>query len=85
MKHTEREELAAAIKGLALDEHLRQKKTSNVRDPADEFAAWHERFLHELTAEFGPLPDSFRESDAPPEELEAYIRNMKKKFRLQLN
>jgi hypothetical protein len=84
MKHTDRENLAAAIKGLSVDEHARLKKTSNVRDPADEFAAWHERFLHELTTEFGPLPDSFNETEGSEQDLKVYIRNMKKQFRLQL-
>ena len=50
MKHLDREELAAAIKGVPLDEHARLKKASNARDPADAFAAWNERFLHELTS-----------------------------------
>ena len=84
MKHVEREELAAAIKGVSMDEHVRLKKTSNVRDPADEFAAWHERFLHELASEFGPLPETFSSDNTSEEDLKIYIRNMKKQFRLQL-
>ena len=84
MKHVEREELAAAIKGVSLDEHARLKKTSNVRDPADEFALWHERFLHELASEFGPLPETFSSDNTSEEDLKNYIRNMKKQFRLQL-
>jgi hypothetical protein len=84
MKHVDREELAAAIKGVPLDEHARLKKANNARDPADAFAAWNERFLHELTSEFGPLPESFSSDDASEEDLKTYIRNMKKQFRLQL-
>lgn len=84
MKHADREELAAAIKGIPLDEHVRLKKISNIRDPADEFAAWHERFLHELASEFGPLPENFSLDDDSEDDLKIYIRNMKKKFRLQL-
>ena len=78
-KHQDREALAAAIKGLPLDEHLRQKSTSNTRDPADEFAAWHERFRHELASEFGELPDDDDEAS-----IDEYIKTMRKQFRLRL-
>lgn len=84
MKHVEREEFAAAIKGVSIEEHVRLKKSNNVRDPADEFAAWHERFLHELASEFGPLPENFSSDEDSEDDLKIYIRNMKKKFRLQL-
>lgn len=77
--HQDREELAAAIKGLSLEDHFKLKASSTTRDPADEFAAWHERFRHELSAEFGDLPD-----DEDPQGLEHYIRRMKKQFKLRL-
>ena len=78
-RHHERESLAAAIKGLSLDEHLRRKQSTAKRDPEDDFAAWHERFRHELTSEFGELSD-----DADEESVNDYIRSMKKQFRLRL-
>lgn len=78
-KHQDREELAAAIKGLSLQEHLEQKLKIRQRDPADEFAAWHERFRHELSSEFGDLPDE--EDDVA---IQTYIKNMRKHFRLRL-
>ena len=78
-KHLERETLAAAIKGLPMDEHLRQKSATNSRDPADEFAAWHERFRHELASEFGELADEEDEDS-----VKKYIQNMRKQFRLRL-
>ncbi len=78
-KHLERESLAAAIKGLTLEEHLTQKSRSQSRDPIDDFAAWHERFRHELASEFGPMPDDEDEAS-----LRQYILSMKKQFRLRL-
>jgi hypothetical protein len=78
-KHQDREALAATIKGLSVDEHLVQKTTSKTRDPIDDFALWHERFRHELTSEFGALPD-----DDDDEALKRYICNMKRHFRLWL-
>jgi hypothetical protein len=78
-KHADREELAAAIKGLSLDEHLAKKASDRTRDPADEFAAWHERFRHELASEFGDFPDE--DDDLAMSE---YIKNMRKQFRLRL-
>lgn len=84
MNHTERESLAASIKGLTLEEHQFAKKKSSTRDPADAFAAWQERFIHELTSEFGPLPSSFFESEASDEDMKTYIKQIRKKFRLCL-
>ncbi len=78
-KHLDRETLAATIKGLSLSEHFKQKSSIRTRDPADEFASWHERFRHELEAEFGELPD---ENDEIA--IEVYIKNMRKQFRLRL-
>jgi hypothetical protein len=78
-KHQDREQLAADIKGLSLAEHLEQKSLTKTRDPVDDFAAWHERFRHELESEFGELPD-----DEDSESFEEYILKMKKKFRLRL-
>jgi hypothetical protein len=78
-KHRDREELAATIKGLTLQEHLTQKMSLRQRDLADEFAAWHERFRHELTAEFGALPP-----DDDGDAIDRYIKTMRKKFRLRL-
>lgn len=78
-KHLERESLAAAIKGLSVEGHLAQKQASQTRDSIDDFAAWHERFRHELACEFGDVPD-----DEDEAALKAYILQMKKKFRLWL-
>ena len=80
----EREKLAADIKGISLDEQARQKQSSKTRDPVDHFAHWHERFLHELASEFGPLPDGFEDEKASPEVIDDYIKSMKKQFRLRL-
>ena len=79
-KLRERDLLASAIKGMELDDYLKSKDTRQESDPDDEFAKWHERFLHELTSEFGPLPEGEDE-----EALNAYIREMKRNFRLFLN
>ncbi len=78
-KHIERESLAATIKGLTVEEHLKQKSGSPKRDPIDDFAAWHERFRHELSSEFGAMPDEDDEAA-----LHQYILKMKKQFRLRL-
>lgn len=74
-KHSERESLAATIKGLGVEEHLRQKTSSATRDPADEFAAWHERFRHELASEFGDVPS---DDDAPS--IKKYIQAIKEQI-----
>ena len=74
-KHGERESLAAAIKGLGVDEHLRQKQESSTRDPVDDFAAWHERFRHELATEFGEVPD---DDDLPS--IKKYIKTIKQQI-----
>jgi hypothetical protein len=78
-KHADREELAAAIKGLSLEDHLLQKASVRTRDPADDFAAWHERFRHELESEFGELPNEDDELA-----MNNYIKKMRKNFRLRL-
>jgi hypothetical protein len=78
-KHLEREAMAATIKGLSLNEHFKQKSSIRTRDPADEFASWHERFRHELESEFGELPD---ENDEIA--IKDYIKHMRKQFRLRL-
>ena len=74
-KHGEREALAATIKGLGVPEHLRQKTSSATRDPADDFAAWHERFRHELASEFGEVP-----SDDDAVSIKKYIQAIKKQI-----
>lgn len=85
MDQLEREQFAATIKGISLDEQRRQKQTAKTRDPADDFVAWQERFMHELASEFGPLPDlSENDEEASDRALDDYIKNMKKKFRLRL-
>jgi hypothetical protein len=85
MDQLEREQFAATIKGISLDEQRRQKQTAKTRNPVDDFVAWQERFMHELTSEFGPLPElSIDDAHAGDKALEDYIKNMKKKFRLRL-
>lgn len=85
MDQLEREQFAATIKGISLDEQRRQKQTAKTRDPADDFVAWQERFMHELASEFGPLPAlSDNDDEASERALDDYIKNMKKKFRLRL-
>jgi hypothetical protein len=74
-KHGERESLAATIKGLGVEEHLRQKNSSATRDPADDFAAWHERFRHELASEFGDVP-----SDDDAQSIKKYIQAIKEQI-----
>ena len=76
-KHTERETLAAAIKGLSLEDHLKQKKDTRLRDPIDSFAAWHERFRHELASEFGEVPE-----DDDGSSIKEYIRSIKEQIDL---
>lgn len=85
MLHGDREALAAAIKGLSIEEHLEKKSSSKTRDPADDFAAWHERFRHELASEFGPVPEDLENDDGDTSAaVEEYIKSMKKQFRPQL-
>ncbi len=74
-RHMEREALAAAIKGLGMNEHLRQKQDSSTRDPIDAFAAWHERFRHELASEFGDVPD-----DQDTVSIKNYIKSIKQQI-----
>lgn len=85
MQHVDREALAAAIKGLSIEEHLERKHLSKTRDPVDDFAAWHERFRHELASEFGPVPEDLENDDGDTSAaIEEYIKSMKKQFRPQL-